>query len=580
MSKIDFKALLATVRANAERQDIHIPTVKVSSLASLPIQTPEEFKEIGENVGLLPTTPEHTELITKQKPIVTGMSGEEITYNSQQQEFIHTAANGESCVLIGAAGTGKTTCSQGAMSALLAAGHIPILSNDGHRHLKSGGPGIVISSFTRRAVNNIRKVQSEDLKNNCVTVHKLLEYSPVYYEERDAATGEMRNTMRFEPTRNAMRPLPTSIRTIIIEEASMLGTDLFDELMAALAHKVQFIFIGDIQQLPPVFGPAILGFKMIELPVVELTEVYRQALESPIIRLAHRILSGKPIPLEEYAEWGEVDKLTIHPWKKKLKADHAVLTLGAFFKTGIDKGLYDPNHDMILIPYNKACGTIELNKIIANHLARTRNAITTEVIAGFMKCYFSEGDKILYDREDAEIISIETNTGYTGAKFQAASRNLDYWGHNPKAAEERAANKGQYDLEDSDIDFLLAQVAATDDRVNQASHKLVVRLLDSATEVTLTTAGEMNALLHAYALTVHKAQGSEWRKVFCCFHQSHATMMQRELLYTAVTRAREELYVICEPETFTKGITSQRIKGDTLAEKAEFFKGKSYKGAA
>jgi len=51
-------------------------------------------------------------------------------------------------------------------------------------------------------------------------------------------------------------------------------------------------------------------------------------------------------------------------------------------------------------------------------------------------------------------------------------------------------------------------------------------------------------------------------------------MLQRELLYTAVTRAREELYIICEPEMFTKGILSQRVKGNTLAEKAEYFKGK------
>ena len=61
--------------------------------------------------------------------------------------------------------------------------------------------------------------------------------------------------------------------------------------------------------------------------------------------------------------------------------------------------------------------------------------------------------------------------------------------------------------------------------------------------------------------------------MFILLHQSHATMIQRELLYTAVTRAREELYIICEAETFTKGITSQRIKGETLAEKCEFFKG-------
>jgi len=227
---------------------------------------------------------------------------------------------------------------------------------------------------------------------------------------------------------------------------------------------------------------------------------------------------------------------------------------------------------MILIPYNKACGTLELNRHIANHLARKRDAVTHEVIAGFVKVYLSEGDRVLYDREDAEVVSIELNPSYTGAKYQSCSMNLDYWGHNPKAVEERDGHRASY--HEDDVDFLLEQVASSDDRVNQSSHKIVVRLLDSETEVTLSSSAEINSLLHAYALTVHKSQGSEWRKVFLGFHQSHAVMMQRELLYTAVTRAREELYVICEPETFTKGIISQRIKGDTLAEKAEYFKGK------
>jgi exodeoxyribonuclease V alpha subunit len=555
--KIDFKALLAKVKENAENQGELAPLPSATNIVE-PI--PAAIAALSQKLAA---------------PITTGMHGEAITYNPQQQEFIDLASSGKPCVLIGAAGTGKTTCSQGALAALMQSGRLPILSNDGHKHLVNGSPGVAIISYTRRAVNNIRKVQSDDLKPCCVTAHKLLEYAPIYYEVMDPETGEMRNTMRFEPTRNELRPLPSTLHTIVVEEASMLGTDLFNELLAALDHPVQWIFIGDIQQLPPVFGPAVLGFKMIELPVIELTEVYRQAMESPIIRLAHRILSGNPIPVEEYSEWKVPSQLTIHPWKKKLHPDLAVLTLAAFFKAGIDSGLYQPQEDMILIPYNKACGTIEINKHIANHIARGREALTYEVIAGFIKHSFSEGDKILYDREDAEIISIEPNVGYTGAKTQPPSTNLDYWGHNPKLAEERAAAKGNYSYDhDDDIDFLLEQAAASDDRVNQASHKMVVRLLDSETEVTLTTSAEINGLLHAYALTVHKAQGSEWRKVFVAFHQSHATMMQRELLYTAVTRAREELYVICEPETFTKGINSQRIKGDTLEAKAEFFKGK------
>jgi len=501
----------------------------------------------------------------------TGMHGEAITYNQEQQQFIDLASSGEDCVLIGAAGTGKTTCSQGAINALISSGKVPPLQSDGHKHLVSGGPGILIISYTRRAVNNIRKVQSKDMQANCITAHKLLEYQPEYFEVEDPETGAIKRTMRFLPSRHSSNPLPSTIHTIIVEEASMLSTELFSEITAALLHKVQWIFIGDIQQLPPVFGSAVLGYKMLEHPVVELKQVYRQALESPIIRLAHQILSGRPIPGSSYPKWKHEGKLTLHPWKKKLHADHAALTLAAFFKAAVDNGVYDPDEDMILIPYNKACGTIEINNHIANHLARRRQAVTFEVIAGFNKHYFSVGDKVLYDREDAEIVEITTNPAYTGARYQKHSAYLDYWGHNPQAAEE--AGSCAYDY-DADIEFLLEQVASSEDRVTQASHNIVVRLIDTESEVTLNKAAEINSLLHSYALTVHKSQGSEWRKVFFCLHQSHATMLQRELLYTGVTRAREELYVICEPESFTKGITSQRIKGDTLEEKAEFFKGK------
>ena len=255
-------------------------------------------------------------------------------------------------------------------------------------------------------MNNIRKVQSTELKNNCITSHKLLEYGPVYYEIDDPETGLPKNTMRFEPARNEYNPLPSTIHTIIVEEASMLSVELYMQITAALDHEVQWVFIGDINQLPPVFGSAILGFKMLELPVIELTEVYRQALESPIIRLAHRILSGKPIPAEEYPSWKVENQLTIHPWKKKLNADLALLTLAAFFTNALDAGVYDPDENMILIPYNKACGTIELNKNIANHIARKNNAITYEVMAGLNKHYFTIGDKVLYDKEDGYKINL------------------------------------------------------------------------------------------------------------------------------------------------------------------------------
>jgi exodeoxyribonuclease V alpha subunit len=550
ISKDRLAQLLANMRAKkAEALAVAAPTVEPSG------PTPEHSEALGDSAYQL------------------DKHGQIIHYNTKQQEFVTLAGSGADAILIGAAGTGKTTCMKGTVQALIQNGIVGLLQAAGHKHLLDGTPGLVICAYTRRAVNNIRKNLSTDVQANCITIHKLLEYQPVYYEVSDPMTGDTKTKMNFEPTRNQMNPLPSSIRTIIFEESSMIGTDLYKEVINACPHNPQLIFLGDIQQLSPVFGPAILGFKLLSLPVVELTEVYRQALESPIISLAHRILSGSVIPLSEFSDWKFPSQLTIHPWKKKITPDLALNTAGQFFIAAQKSGAYNPEEDMILLPFNKSFGTIELNKIIANQLAKNRESLVYEVVSGFMKHYFSIGDKVLFDKEDAVIINIEANPAYTGAKALPASTTLDYWGYDPVVHETDQSS-------DIDMDFLLSQVASSSDadRVHQASHTITLRMLDSEVEIKVDKASSLNAMLLGYALTVHKSQGSEWAKVFCVFHQSHATMIQRELLYTAITRAKKELYIICEPETFVNGINSQKIKGETIAEKAEFFKGKVTEG--
>lgn len=498
--------------------------------------------------------------------------GNLITLNSSQTSFVSLASTGASCILIGAAGTGKTTTQKAVTQALIQSGKVGLLDPMGHKHLPTGTPGIVICAYTRRAVANIRKNLPTDLQNNAITIHKLLEYQPEYEEIIDPMTGDTKTKMSFSPFRTALNPIPPSVKTLIFEESSMIGTDLYKEVIDACPHNPQLIFLGDIQQLPPVFGPAILGFKLLELPVIELTEVYRQALESPIISLAHRILSGKTISSEEFPSWKKPGQLTIHPWKKKISPQDALNTAGQFFIAAETNKFYDPEEDIILIPFNKSFGTDELNKIIANHLAKKRNAEVYEIIAGFNKHYLSVGDKILYDKEDATILEINPNPAYTGAPTQPHSISMDYWGYDPTPP--------MKDLNSSDdMDFLLSQVSsASEDRVRQASHILTISMNDSGSVIKVDKAADVNSLLLGYALTVHKSQGSEWRKVFFVSHQSHNTMMQRELLYTAVTRAREELYIICEPDAFIGGITGQRVKGNTLAEKALHFRGKLEEG--
>ena len=506
-------------------------------------------------------------------------------WNEEQQRAIDFAVTGKSFNLIGAAGTGKTTAEREIVRRLIVDEVVSPLQSS-TKYLVQGVPGIVLTSFTRRAVRNMRKVVSEDMKKHCITLHKLLEYEPVFYEVWDNESQKYKKTMRFEPMRNKENRFPDEVKCIIIDESSMVSTDLFQKLLEALPNvsKVQFIFVGDLHQLPPVYGQAILGFKLLSLPTIELTKIYRQAQKSPIIALAHRMKNGEDITLSLTNEKvvTEQGTVTLRPWKKPLSDFDAALSASAFLKKLVSEGDYNEEEDIILCPQEKtkntAFGTNEFNRIVAQALGDKRHAEVFEVIAGYEKHYLAVGDRLLVGREDAIVKSITKNSKYWGGKHPlTASVDLDRWGQYRKKVEQS--------MDDSDVDamldsYTLAPDDKEDDKKQEASHCILVELLDSGVEETISTAGEINATQFAYALTVHKSQGSEWKRVFFLTHQSHVVMWNRELLYTAITRAREELYIICEPDragkrgTLWKAAKSPRIKGDTLAEKAEYFKGR------
>lgn len=553
---------LAAIRQQAQdvkAKQATLATVQAESTQDQEAQTDSSLESIHEIEATIPGS-------VSASSQTTDRFGNVIKYNERQQEAVELISSGKSCVVIGAAGTGKTTIQKGSTAALIQAGLVPPLSSAyDHKHLRVGQPGIAICAYTRRATNNIRKNLSEDLQQCCLTIHKLLEYEPVEYYIT-GPDGNEKRTMRFEPTRNAENPLPAALKTIVIEEASMVSYDLFMQLVAACPHGPQFVFLGDIQQLPPVFGAAILGFKMLELPVVELTEVYRQALESPILSLAHRILSGRGITKPELKDLSVPLKLTLHPWVKKISPDNAVLTLAKFFIKKLSLGEYNPETDGILIPFNKSCGTTELNKHIATEIARIQYKPVAEIIHGFKRSYYSVGDKCLYDKEDCIITAIEENPQYVGIKPREPSFEMNYWGQGTGAE--------AHDDIDQFLDAVSVGEEDGDKKMRAASHIITLNLLDSERTIKIRSAGEIDSLDLGYAITIHKSQGSEWSKVFLCLHHSHSVMLGRELLYTAVTRAKEELFCICEPDTFQKGIERQRIPGATWQEKALYFKGR------
>lgn len=527
--------------------------------------------------------------VSAPSALAMATSPDKIIYNHRQAEFINLGKSGKCCALIGPAGTGKTTCTKGLIFSLIQSDRIPKLEILKHSYLINGTPGIVCTSFTNKAVQNTKRVLPADLRHNCITLHKLLEYVPEYFEVYDEKAGKYKKTMRFVPSRNERNPLPATLKVIIIDEASMVPIDLWNNLVRALPYDtdIQIILIFDIQQLPPVFGRSIaIHALQAGIPRVELTEVYRQALESPIISLAHTVLRGEIVPAPKLPDWN-IDKLesgngklTMQPWKKPLGADAAMVVMGKFLPELIDAGKYSPVDDVILTPFNKAFGTIEINKIIATHLAHNYNPDKEpvwEIVAGLSKKYFRVGDKVLHNKTEHFITKIEKNPSYFGSPFKKESVTLDYDGieHDPTVL----SNLASMLLDDStdsisSVDNFLDAMAGDIDRedlVKAASHKITVYSEEFDCEETLDTAGGLNALELGYAITVHKSQGSEYRRVFFITHESQSNMLFRELVYTAITRAREELHIICPPSLFVKGVTSQRLPGKTLEDKVEAF---------
>src|SRR5690606_35254293 len=110
----------------------------------------------------------------------------------------------------------KTTTTKMIAESLLESGQIKEVSSDFSKHITIGSPSIAFVSFTNQAVTNIREAVPAEFKDNCLTIHKLLEYAPVYYKIDDPTTGETRKAMRYEPRKDSLNTLH-GLTHIVIE---------------------------------------------------------------------------------------------------------------------------------------------------------------------------------------------------------------------------------------------------------------------------------------------------------------------------------------------------------------------------
>ena len=506
-----------------------------------------------------------------------------IGLNEKQEMAVTYGRSGKSFVVTGAAGTGKTTAQAGVVKALMDQ------DSFGVHDFKYIGeqPSIAIVAFTKVAVRNIQKALAKNASiahfaAHCMTIHSLLEYCPVPTMRLDAETGLEYESMTFEPQRNSYNPL--KITHLVLEEASMCGIDLWLKLWAALPSDVQIIQLGDINQLQPVFGNPILAYALNRLPVIELTHVYRQALDNPIIANAHRVLVGLPF---ESSEDGKV-ALISGTAKYKVGQSQTALGISAGLKQLYESGEYDPEQDMVLSPWNKReLGTKAMNNHIGTFLAMAKGQTIYHIKGGLNEVYLGVGDRVMYDKQFGVITRIETNSKYVGRITNPPGMytrtGIPIVGGSPVASTEQVENTLSFEANYDNFDlrnYSTGEGGDLDDNesISQraASHNVFVVMDDTGVEVKLSSGGDFayEKFQLGYCLTVYKAQGSEWRKVFLIAHYDHAPMLSRECIYTALTRAREVFACFGKPEVIARACARAEIKGDTLEDKIAYFSAK------
>src|SRR6478609_3648061 len=230
---------------------------------------------------------------------------DDFPFDESQLAAIEGMLKYNAACLTGAAGTGKTTTLKKFVDELQ--NQMPIDYVNMKDYFKRGYesvddddyempdrfiPAIANVSFTGRATQMIKKNFPRDWHGNIMTIHRLLAFVPEYYEDWDEDSQEYRNKMRFVPTYTADCKMPWDI--IIIDEAGMVGLELWHQLLAAMKDGCRIYMIGDINQLTPVHGRSVFGFALAKWPAFELTHIHRQkGVNNMIVENAWKVLQGK-----------------------------------------------------------------------------------------------------------------------------------------------------------------------------------------------------------------------------------------------------------------------------------------------
>lgn len=384
-----------------------------------------------------------------------------LQYADLQRSAISEALSRGLLILTGGPGTGKTTT----LNAII-------------KILKKNGQKVFLAAPTGRAAQRMSEVTGCESK----TIHRLLEVS---WDKQD------------RPFFNKNEKNMLNCDALIIDELSMIDSYLFDSVMRALPMGCRLILVGDCDQLPSVGAGNVLGDLIASqmLPVVQLTEIFRQSMESLIVTNAHSIVGGNMPNLEiknnDFFFLNAVKPATISSTIVELVKNRLPNTYG-----------YSPTADIqVLSPGKKGdLGTIALNRMLQNALnpeAPNKGEVT--INGNTLRV----GDKIMHIKNNYDILWVKDNGEHGEGVFNG------------------------------DIGILT--------EVNKVSGSLKVRYDDKIATYSMESAIDLDL---AYACTVHKSQGNEFNAVIIPMYNSAPQLLYRNLLYTAVTRAKKLLILV------------------------------------
>lgn len=376
------------------------------------------------------------------------------------------------------------------------------------RYFEIEGMDIFLAAPTGRAA----KRMSETTGFEARTIHRMLELN-----------GGMEGSAGFE--RNETNPLETDV--VIIDEMSMVDITLMNSLLKAIAPGTRLILVGDINQLPSV-GPGSVLKDIIQseaFNVVMLTKIFRQASTSDIIVNAHKINRGEEVSLD--------NKSMDFFFLKRYEADIIINVVLQLVKQKLPKFVDATPYDIqVLTPMRKGLlGVERLNGILQQYL-NPPDKSKREKEHGDM--VFREGDKVMQTKNNYQLEwEICTKFGLTVDKGMGIFN-------------------GDMGIITEINDFAETMTVEFDEgRKVEYSYKL------------------LDELELAYAITIHKSQGSEYPAVVIPLLSGPSMLMNRNLLYTAVTRARKCVTLVGNDTTFNQMIqnTSQQKRYSGLCDR-------------